>query len=99
MIALLASLYTIFVGNAVSVGGCRYFMENREHQTSASKVFYGFQNGRYGNVVKTMFFRDLFILLWTLLLIVPGIIKATVTDLFHIFCQRIHIWTENVRWS
>lgn len=44
-----------FVGNAVSVGGCRYFMENREHQTSASKVFYGFQNGRYGNVVKTMF--------------------------------------------
>ena len=73
---LLASLYTIFVGNAVSVGGCRYFMENREHQTSASKVFYGFQNGRYGNVVKTMFFRDLFILLWTLLLIVPGIIKS-----------------------
>lgn len=77
VIALLASLYTIFVGNAVSVGGCRYFMENREHQTSASKVFYGFQNGRYGNVVKTMFFRDLFILLWTLLLIVPGIIKST----------------------
>ena len=76
VIALLASLYTIFVGNAVSVGGCRYFMENREHQTSASKVFYGFQNGRYGNVVKTMFFRDLFILLWTLLLIVPGIIKS-----------------------
>ena len=27
-------------------------------------------------MVKTMFFRDLFILLWTLLLIVPGIIKS-----------------------
>ncbi|MFR5556790.1 MAG: hypothetical protein ACLTKE_08075 [Coprococcus sp.] len=38
VIALLASLYTIFVGNAVSVGGCRYFMENRE---TSDKCFKG----------------------------------------------------------
>ncbi len=73
---LAAVLYTIFVGNVVSVGGCRYFMENREHQTKVSQVFYAFRNGRYGNVVKTLFFRDLFILLWSFVLIVPGIIKS-----------------------
>ncbi len=76
MIGVLVSLYNVFVGNVISVGGCRYFMENREHETKAAKVFYGFQNGRYGNVIKTMFFRDLFIFLWTLVLIVPGIIKS-----------------------
>lgn len=37
---LAAVLYTIFVGNVVSVGGCRYFMENREHQTKVSQVYY-----------------------------------------------------------
>ena len=30
----------------------------------------------YLNVVKTMFFMNLWILLWTLLFIVPGIIKS-----------------------
>lgn len=76
VIALFAVVYSIFVGNVVKVGGCRYYMENREHQTKASKVFYGFQNGNYWNVVKTLFFQGLFIFLWSLVLIVPGIIKS-----------------------
>lgn len=33
-------------------------------------------SGHYGNVVKTMFFYDLYIALWSLLLVVPGIIKS-----------------------
>lgn len=36
----------------------------------------GFKSGHYGNVVKTMFFYDLYIALWSLLLVVPGIIKS-----------------------
>lgn len=75
-IALFAVVYSIFIGNVVRVGGCRYYMENREHQTKATKVFYGFQNGNYWNVVKTLFFQGLFVFLWSLLLIVPGIIKS-----------------------
>lgn len=68
----------IFVGNPVVVGGKRFYMESRAAQRSAGvgKVFHVFGSGYYLNVVKTMFLRDLFISLWTLLLVVPGIIKS-----------------------
>ena len=36
----------------------------------------GFRSGHYGNIVLTMFLRDLYIVLWTLLFIVPGIVKS-----------------------
>ncbi|MDD3253991.1 MAG: DUF975 family protein [Lachnospiraceae bacterium] len=67
-----------FVGNIVWVGRCRFFMESREKQDSAGlgRLFYCFSKGWYLNVVKVMFLRGLFIGLWTLLLIVPGVIKA-----------------------
>ena len=35
----------------------------------------GFKSGHYGNIVLTIFLRDLFISLWTLLLVIPGIVK------------------------
>lgn len=40
------------------------------------KLLSAFRSGYYGNVVKTMFFRDLFTFLWSLLFIIPGIIKS-----------------------
>lgn len=68
-------LFGILVGNVIEIGKSRYYMENREHQTRASQLFFGFRNGRYGNAVLIMFLRNLYIFLWSLLLIVPGIIK------------------------
>ena len=35
----------------------------------------GFRSGHYVNIVLTMFLRDLFTALWSLLLVVPGIVK------------------------
>lgn len=71
-------LITTFVGNPVAVGGKRYFMESRAFMRSAGvgTVFWAFGEGRYWNVVKVMFLRNLFVSLWSLLLVVPGIIKA-----------------------
>ncbi len=65
-----------FLGNIIEIGGNRYYLENRERETSVSKVFDGFSSGFYMNSVKTMFFRNLYIFGWTLLFIVPGIIKS-----------------------
>ena len=33
-------------------------------------------DSNYKSMVKTMFFRDLYVFLWTLLLVIPGIVKA-----------------------
>ncbi|EHI60502.1 MAG: DUF975 family protein [Hungatella hathewayi] len=78
VIMAVAMLFRIFVGNVMTVGGNRYFMESRAVGRSAGvgKIFYGFGSGSYLNIVKTQFLKDLFISLWSLLLIVPGVIKA-----------------------
>ena len=66
----------IFVFNPLEVGCRKFFMENCEGRADDVGIMsYGFKNN-YGNIVKVQFFRSLFIFLWSLLLIVPGIIKA-----------------------
>lgn len=71
-------LWTAFVGNVVWVGKCRYFMENRRFMGTAGmrNLFWGFDCGAFRNVVKVMFMRWLFIFLWSLLFVIPGIIKS-----------------------
>lgn len=72
----IAFAVSAFLVNIVQIGGCRFFMENREHKTQVGQVFFVFSNENYMNCVKTMFWRELCILGWSLLFIVPGIIKA-----------------------
>lgn len=67
---------SILVSNVAEVGCCRYFLENREHKTPISQVFYGFQGGRYSNTVWMMFLRMLYVFGWTLLFVIPGIVKS-----------------------
>lgn len=65
----------ILVGNVLRVGANRFFIENKNQMPGVSTIFSGFNSGHYGNVVVTMFLMDLYIALWSLLLIIPGIIK------------------------
>lgn len=66
----------LLVGNPMIVGKNRFFMSNRDEKTGIGAIGYAFSSGSYWNVVKTMFFMNLFIFLWSLLLIIPGIIKT-----------------------
>ena len=68
-------LLNIFVGNVLRIGANRFFVRNRTEMVRTGTVFDVFRSGHYGNIVVTMFLRDLYITLWTLLFIVPGIIK------------------------
>ncbi len=78
IVFLFGVLWSTFMGNVVEVGCCRYFMESRASGQSAGlgRLFWCFERGKYLNVVKVMFLKNLFIFLWTLVLIVPGIIKS-----------------------
>ena len=56
--------------------GCRkFFRKNLDEPAKLSNLVYVF-GSNYKNVVKTAFLRDLFIGLWSLLFIIPGIIKS-----------------------
>ncbi len=68
-----------FVYNPIQVGAQRYFVEATYGPKTVNDiglVFRCFKKGTYGNVVKTMFLKDLYVFLWSLLFIIPGIIKG-----------------------
>lgn len=64
----------IFLINPFSVGGKRFMIKSVEDVAQVKEITYGFDHS-YKNVVKVMFHRELRVFLWSLLLIVPGIIK------------------------
>ena len=68
-------LLNIFVGNVLRIGANKFFVRNRTEMTRVGDIFDGFRSGHYGNIVLTMFLKDLYVALWTLLFIIPGIIK------------------------
>ena len=75
MVGTISTLFDIFVINPLEVGCRRFFLVNGTAPASLSEIVSSFRNG-YFNVVLTTFVRDLFLTLWTLLFIIPGIVKA-----------------------
>ena len=73
--SILGIFYTIFIGNVIVVGKNGYFIKNHDENPELGEIFKGFK-GNYLNVVKIMLIMELKIMLWLLLLVVPGIIKA-----------------------
>lgn len=71
----LALLFAMLISNPISYGGNRFFLHGARGDVHFSKWKEGFVDGNYGRVVGILFMRDLFLLLWYLLLIIPGIIK------------------------
>ena len=67
---------SILFTNLVQVGCNRYFLENREHKTGFGQLFYSFQGGRYKSTVWVMFLKMVYIFGWSLLFLIPGIVKS-----------------------
>ena len=59
----------------MEVGCKKYYLRNLNEPAQVGNIGYAFDNN-YKNIIKTMFFRDLFTVLWTLLFIIPGIVKS-----------------------
>ena len=76
LLGILGIIYNIFILNPLNVGKARYFLENREEPSSMEALLFTFRQKDYFNIVAIMFMCNLFIFLWTLLFIVPGIIKS-----------------------
>lgn len=75
VIVILGFALKIFLLNPIEVGCRKYFLDACFNKADLNNLTYSFKSN-YMNIVKAIFLRDLFIFLWTLLLIIPGIIKA-----------------------
>ena len=73
--AIIGALFSIFVTNAITVGVNNYFIKNTDSKPSFKDAFSGFKV-KYGRNIGTLLLVGIKTFLWTLLFIVPGIIKS-----------------------
>lgn len=66
----------LLVTNPFEVGASRYFLESTTfHKGDIGRMGMGF-SVNFGNVVLTQFLRNLYIFLWSLLFVIPGIVRS-----------------------
>ena len=75
VIGTVSFILRVFVLNPLNVGCQKFFKENSAAPAELSELGEGFKNS-YGHVVLTTFLADLFLALWTLLFVIPGIVKS-----------------------
>lgn len=64
----------IFIANPLHVGTSRFMLKSANNKGNVAELGFAFDNS-YMNIVKTTFFCNLYIFLWALLFIIPGIYK------------------------
>ncbi len=72
--AVVGLAWSIFFAPVIQVGRCRYMIGNRAGPQSLSILFSGFGPG-YGKVIWEMFMMNLRVFLFSLLLLIPGVVK------------------------
>lgn len=75
VIVVIAIVADVFLMNPLEVGIRRFYYTNLHQKAELREIMYGFDHS-YKNVVKVMFFRDLYTILWSLLFVIPGIVKS-----------------------
>ncbi|MCB2288605.1 DUF975 family protein [Clostridium sp. CS001] len=76
IVLILVIALRIFIGYCLEVGGRRYFVKSAQHTNNEKCFRFGFDRQNYIKIIQTMLLTKVFILLWSLLLIIPGIIKS-----------------------
>lgn len=74
-ILAIALVIDAFIANPLELGCKRFFRRNLDEPATMSNIAFAFDSN-YKNICKTMFLRDLYTVLWSLLFIIPGVIKA-----------------------
>lgn len=75
LVSAIAIVYDVFLVNPLRQGVHKFFLKNQDEEAEVSNIGFAFDHG-YKNIVKNIFFRDLYVFLWSLLFIIPGIVKA-----------------------
>lgn len=75
VVMILSVAISVFLLSPLEIGCRRFFIIARVDDANLSEMGYGFEHS-YMNTVKTQFLRMLYTFLWSLLFVIPGIIKS-----------------------
>ncbi len=76
MFILVGFALRIMLGYPLEVGCKKFFLATTGQEFDFNHVGSSFKGERYWNIVRTMLYKGVLIFLWSLLLIIPGIIKS-----------------------
>jgi len=82
IIIALCAIFASFILRTVfllplAIGSNRFFMELRDNENSTlNSILYIYKQGKLGNAIFIMLLMNVYIFLWSLLLLIPGIIKT-----------------------
>ncbi|AQR95010.1 MULTISPECIES: DUF975 family protein [Clostridium] len=66
----------IFIGYCLEVGGRKYFINSAQYLYDKKCFSFGFYEEHYLGIIKAMLATKILIFIWSLLLVIPGIIKS-----------------------
>lgn len=79
LVLLIAIPLAIAIGalvvNPLDLGARKFLVKSLNEQAEVKEITYAFDSN-YKNIVKILFFRDLYIILWSFLFVIPGIVKS-----------------------
>lgn len=75
IIMAIAIVIDAFVVNPLEIGIRRFGIANLNTKAEVKEIGFGFDHN-YKNGVKAMFLKDLYTFLWSLLFVIPGIVKS-----------------------
>ena len=75
IISITIIILRVLLGYMIEVGGRKFFVKSAEGEVDMGYLGYCFKKDRYSSVLLTMLLISIYTMLWTLLLIIPGIIK------------------------
>lgn len=75
-VGLTIILFRVLIGYNLEVGGRRYFLRAAQGDERLSNTFNNIKSATYVNIISAMFLRSLYTFLWSLLFVIPGIVKG-----------------------
>lgn len=75
-IIILGIAFRLLLGYSLEIGSRKYFVQLSQLKNTDGGYGFAFDSPNYRGIIATMFLRDVYSFFWTLLFIIPGIIKA-----------------------
>lgn len=76
VLVIIKIIVSIIFGNVLQVGEKRFYIEGFKGEPKIRTLFTTFKNGEWLPIAGKILLMDIYLLLWTLLLVIPGIIKG-----------------------
>ena len=76
IVLILSLLIKLFIAYPLTIGKNNYFMGIREEEKPVKTLLFVYKSGKLKSSIFTMFMMELFTYLWSLLFVIPGIVKS-----------------------